>query len=257
MSLRRSLAIARNEARVLRRDPSPLVVLLAMPVLVMPILRSSIRATLVLSGHPHATGAELAVPGQAMEFLFFLPPYVGFAFFRDHGWGTWSRLRASATTSGEILAGKALPMVCLGALQLVAVFVVGVVVLHLHVRGSVVGLVLLTAACLACAIAIGIALTAMFRSLQQLSAIGFLGATLFAAIGGAFVPLDALPRWARAIAPGTPHYWAMRGFRALLLDGQGIGAIVAPVAVLGSITVACVLVALARLRFDDVKTGWA
>ncbi len=257
MSLRRSFAVGRNELRILRRDPTPLVILIAMPLLIMPILRSTFRATLVLSDHAGASGAELAVPGQAVQFLFFLPTYIGFSFFREHAWNTWPRLRASTATSAEIMCAKALPMLALGALQLGVVFGAGVLLLDLHIGHALLGIALVSVATVLCAVGLGIALTAVLRTFQQLNAVGFLGATLFAAIGGAFVPLAALPTWVHTISPVTPHYWAMRGYRALLLDGKGVGAVVLPVLVLLAYAVGCAIVAITRFRFEDAKTGWA
>jgi ABC-2 type transport system permease protein len=257
MSLRRSAAIARNEGRVLRHDPTPLMILVLMPLIVVPIFRSTFAAALERSGYTDVSGAEFAVPGQAVQFLFFLAPTVGFAFFREHGWNTWERLRASAASSADIVAGKAAPMVALGALQLAVMFGVGVVLLDLRVRGSAVGVVLVSAGLLACVVALGLAITAVARTLQQVSALGYLGATVFGAIGGALVPFSTLPGWVRAIAPVTPQYWAMRGYNALVLRGESLGAAVRPLAMLFGFAAAFVVVALARFRFDDAKTALA
>jgi ABC-2 type transport system permease protein len=77
---------------------------------------------------------------------------------------------------------------------------------------------------------------------------------LFGAIGGALVPLAVLPEWAKKIAPITPTYWAMRGFRSVILDGQSFGAMVAPIAALAAMSAVFAVIALRRLRFDDAKT---
>lgn len=257
MRVRRSVAIARNEVRVLRRDPTPLMILVAMPLIVLPIFRATFRAVLVLAGRPDASGAEFAVPGQAVQFLFFLAPTVAFAFFREHGWGTWERLRTSAASAPEILAGKTFPMLAVGALQLAAMFGLGAIALDLHVSGSVAGVVVVSGALLACVVALGVAITAVARTSQQVSALGYLGATLFGAIGGALVPFGTLPDWVRAIAPATPQYWAMRGYNACILDGGGLGAALRPAAMLAGYTTLFVVVALARFRFDDAKVAWA
>jgi ABC-2 type transport system permease protein len=79
---------------------------------------------------------------------------------------------------------------------------------------------------------------------------------LFGAIGGAFVPINVLRGWARAIAPVTPTYWAMRGMRSVVLDGAGLGAIMAPVAVLLGMSALFAVIALQRFRFDEAKTGF-
>jgi hypothetical protein len=48
----------------------------------------------------------------------------------------------------------------------------------------------------------------------------------------------------------------MRGFRAVILDGQGLGAVMAPVAVLGAMAIVFAAVAMRRLRFDETKIAW-
>src|SRR5690242_9157361 len=119
MSLRRSGAVARHELRVMRRDPAPLMVLLVMPVIMAPLFGTTFRAALAFEGHPHASGSDFAIPAQMVQFGFFLAPYTGFVFFREHIWRTWSRLRASPVSPVDIVIGKALPMVALGGLQVV------------------------------------------------------------------------------------------------------------------------------------------
>jgi len=77
---------------------------------------------------------------------------------------------------------------------------------------------------------------------------------LFGAIGGALVPLTVLPHWAKTIAPLTPTYWAMRGFRSVILDGQGIGAMATPIVALTAMSLVFAAIALSRLRFGDAKS---
>src|SRR5215470_903211 len=181
MSLRHSAAVARNEMRVLRRDPSPLVVLLVMPIVMAPLFDRTYRAVLVLSHHADASGADFAVPAQIVQFGFFLAPFTGFLFFRDHGWKTWSRLRASPATTADIVAGKALPMVGVGLLQMAILLAFGSLVLDLHLHANLVALVPVGFVYVCCAVAGGIALAAVLRTNQQLNALGFLGATVLGA----------------------------------------------------------------------------
>jgi ABC-2 type transport system permease protein len=256
LSPRRSTAIAATEVRVLRRDPLPLIVLLAMPLIMAPLYDHTFRATLVLGGHPHASGADFAVPAAAVQFAFFLAPFTGFMFFRDHGWRVWPRVRASGASPIEIALGKAAPMVVLGAVQMIVLFAVGVGLLDLHLRES--GAIAIVALVYTCsAVMLGAALAALLSTVQQLNAIGFLGATVLGAIGGALVPLSTLPGWVRRIAPLTPQYWAMRAYRGVILDGAGARSVLLPLAVLGCFTVVFAVVAARGLRRDTPKRGWS
>lgn len=237
----------RHELRLLRTDVQALVVLVAMPLVVMAFLKPTVRAQLVSEGYSGASGAELAVPGMAVMFAFFAVGYVGYGFFREHNWGTWERLRASPAPLVQILAGKLGAPLAVVAAQLAVLFAAGGWLYDLRVRGSVAGLALVALALALSVVALGAALFAVCRSFQQLNAIANLGAVLLAGFGGALVSTSTLPGWAQAVAPGTPGYWAMRGFRSTILDGRGIESALLPAAVL--LAFAAGLACLAALRF--------
>jgi len=256
MSFRRSLAITRNELRVLRRDPSPLLFVLVVPVVVIYILRNGVGAILEVLGYHSGSGADFSVPAEAVTFIFFIPAFIGMSFFREHGWATWDRLRGSSATSAEILIGKVGPMCLLGVLQLVVVFAFGSV-LGLHVRGSFLGVALVGGALVLCVSTLGLAITAVFKTMGQVNAFGNVGSVGLAGLGGALMPLAVLPSWVHHLAPATPQYWAMRGFTDLILNGSRAGAALAPVGALIAFSAAFVLVALWRLRFVDTKRAWA
>jgi ABC-2 type transport system permease protein len=147
--------------------------------------------------------------------------------------------------------------VAIGVAQFVVILGAGVVVFGLHIRGSALALAPLVIAFPICLVLLGVAVTALCRTAQQANSFGYLGMVLFGAIGGAFVPFSVLPRWAQAIAPVTPTYWAMRGLRSVILDGRGIGGVVRPTAMLLAMAAVFAIVALRRLRFDETKVGWA
>ena len=256
MSFRRSAAIARHEIRVLRHDPMPLVVLLVLPLIMAPIYRSTFRAALLFGGYPHASGSDYAVPAMIVQFGFFLVPFTGFLFFREYIWKTWPRLRATRAKPVEIVIGKAVPMVVLGIVQVTVLVAFGVLVLDLHLHGELGALVAVTIVYVCCAVAIGVALTAFVRTSQQLNALGFLGATVLGAIGGALVPLSTLPHWVRHLSPFTPQYWAMRATNDLVLHGTTAGAILLPILVLAGFMFASITLAVRRLTFDNRNVGW-
>lgn len=256
MSLRRSVVIARQELRVLRHDPMPLVVLIVLPLIMAPLYRTTFRAALAFGGHANASGADYAVPAMIVQFAFFLAPFTGFLFFREYIWKTWSRVRATPATPLDIVIGKAIPMVVLGVVQLAVLVVFGVTVLDLHLHGELPAIAAVSTVYVCCAVAIGIALTAVVRTSQQLNAFGFLGATVLGAIGGALVPLSTLPHWTRTLAPATPQYWAMRATNDVILNGKPASAVLLPIAMLAAFTLASILIAIRRLRFDDRNVGW-
>ena len=142
MSPRRSWAVARNDLRILRSDPVFFIVFTAMPLVLMAFVKPSFRFALIAAGQKGANGAEQAVPGIAVMFSLFLVGNVGFTFFREHGWGTWDRLRCSSCTSIDLIVGKSVAPLVQSFAQLAILFGVGGVIYDLTVRGSFVGLIL-------------------------------------------------------------------------------------------------------------------
>ena len=251
---RRSSAVALQDLRILRREPVPLLVFILMPFTVMAFNQAPFRLILRAQGFSTANGAEQAVPGIAVLFAFFLTANVGLGIFREHGWGTWERLRASWATPAEILLGKAVtPLLSVG-LQLLVLLGVGSLVFHVHIRGSLYALAAVAAALALALVALGFALAAVCNSLLQLNAAANLGALLFGGLGGAIAPVNLLPSWARAVAPATPSYWAIRGFRDIILNGAGLSTVAIDIAALTAFAVAFATIALARFRIDDTKT---
>jgi ABC-2 type transport system permease protein len=257
ISRQRVGVIVGHELRLQRRDPLPLMVLIVFPVITIAFLKPALRPALIASGHPHANGAEQVVPGQTAMSAFFLVSLITFSFFAEHAWLTWDRLRASAATSFEIVLGKSLPRMAAGLAQFVVVIGAGVLLFGLHIRGNALALAPLVVAFTLCLVLLGVAVTAVCRTAQEANSIGYLGMVLFGAIGGAFVPFSYLPGWARAIAPATPTYWAMRGLESVILDGRGFGATALPALVLAAMAALFTVVALRRMRFDETKIGFS
>jgi ABC-2 type transport system permease protein len=256
MSRRRLAVILGHEWRLATRDPVPAMVLVLFPIITMAFLKPAFRAALVQGGFPHANGAEQVVPGQAVVSAFFIVSLTTFAFFSEYGWMTWDRLRASPATSMEIVLGKSIPRVAMVVAQFVVVLAIGVLLFNLNIRGNPLALIPLVLMFSISLVLLGVAVTAVCRTMQQANAFAYVGMVLFGAIGGALVPFNVLPHWAQTVAPATPTYWAMRGFESVILDGRGLSAMAAPVGALAAMTLLFTLVALRRLRFAEMKTGW-
>ena len=257
MSPRRVAAIIRHESILIAQDPLPVMILLVFPLIMMAFLKPTFGLALQAAGYPHANGAEQVVPGQAVANGFYVVGMTSFAFFAEYSWCTWDRLRSSQATTVEIIVGKATPRLGLSLAQFAAVFAIATPMLGLRIRGPVLALVPLVIAFGVCLVLLGVVITAMCRTVQQANALAFGGLVLFGAIGGALVPHETLPSWARAVAPVTPTYWAMRGFRSIILGGRGLGAVLLPVAVLLGMGALCLAIAVARFRTADQKIGFA
>jgi ABC-2 type transport system permease protein len=256
MSLRRVGVILAHELRLARRDPVPILVLVVFPIITTAFLKPAFRPALIQGGDLHANGAEQVVPGQATVSAFFIVSLITFSFFSEFAWATFDRLRATPASSFEIVLGKAIPRVGMAVGQFVVVLGAGLLFFQLHIQGDILALIPLVTMFSICLVLLGVAVTATCRTAQQANAFAYIGMVLFGAIGGALVPINVLPDWARTIAPATPTYWVMRGFRSVIVDGRGLSGVAAPVGVLLAMGLLFGLIAVGRLRFDETKVGW-
>ena len=170
------------------------------------------------------------MPGQAVMNAFFIVSLTTFAFFSEFGCMTWDRLRASPATSLEIVLGKAIPRVAMVVVQ----FVRGArgrrrALRPAHPRQR-------ARAGPAVARVLDLARAARRRGHRGLphraagERVRVRRAWCCSARSAArSVPFSVLPQWAQTVAPATPTYWAMRGFRSVILDGRGLGAMAAPI----------------------------
>ncbi len=104
---------------------------------------------------------------------------------------------------------------------------------------------------------LGLALAALCRTIMQLTSFVNVGTMLMGGLGGAITPIESLPGWAQAIAPVVPSYWAMRGYRSVILGGGGMSAVALPVAVLLGFALAFGVLARIFFRVDDAKVFMA
>lgn len=250
-------AVLRNELRILRRDQAIFIALVALPLVLIGFFKPVFRVTLQSEGFRSANGTEQAVPGMAVAFAFFIVGNVGFVFFREHGWGTWERLRASAASTAEIVASKIVPLMLVVVAQQAVLFGFGCLFLGLRVRGSLLALSLVGVALAFALVAFGLAVTAIFSRIEQVNLVQTVGGMLLAGFGGALAPTVLLPGWAQAIGKVTPSYWAISGYRDVILMHAGLADVAMPVFLLVATGVVFVAVAMRFFRVEESKAFWA
>jgi ABC-2 type transport system permease protein len=253
-----AVAVARHQLRILRSDPAFLVIMFLMPLALMPLMREALGINLVAAGFADADGAEQVVPGQMVMFGFFVAGSAAFSLFREHGWRTWDRIRASAASPASLLAGFAAPWILIHILYQVVLLAAGGLFFGLRLNGgSGVGLLAILAAFSFCSVSIVLLAASTFRTVNQVQALVNLGAMVFGGIGGALVPIEQLPGWARAVAPATPHYWAMQAHRRIFLEAGGFGDVLKSIIVLVCIGAVAAALGTYRFRADETKEFFA
>lgn len=256
--MKATFAVAGLQLRIIRRAPAFLVVMCLMPLAIMPLMKRTFEIALAEQGFLGVNGTEFVVPGQVVLFGFMIGGSVGFSLYREHGWQTWDRLRASPATPLQLLAGFQIPWIIIHIGFQLVLLGTGAALLGLRLDGgSPIALLLVVIAFAFCVVSILLCVAAALRTVNQLQVVVNVGAMVLGGLGGALVPNEQLPGWAQAIAPATPHYWAMQGFRRVFLDEAQIIDVAGPVLILVAIGVAATALAIVRFRVDETKEFFA
>jgi ABC-2 type transport system permease protein len=224
----------------MRTDPWVVVILIIIPCLL-----------LVFFADGMVGGPERAVPGMAALFGFFGLSAIGLAFYRDHAWGTWDRLRASGTRPVDIIVGKLTPLAVVFLLQYALLLPLSWAVFGLRFHGSVLGVALVAIALVAVELSLGMLLSVVCSGITQLNALVSILALLLVGAGGALSPVATFPGWVQAIAPASPVYWSIKGFNSVITESGGVSDVLRPVGILFAMAVVCFV--LSAILYDHEK----
>lgn len=248
-------AVAVRDARYLLTDPVIMITLVVMPLIIAGFISPLFAVALEQEGFADATGAEQSVPGTAVMFSFFLVTFTGYAIYQEHGWNTWDRLRTSGLSGADLLIAKCIAPMGGLLLQQAVLFSFGWALYGLDVESPHLLLAVLVpfgSALMALALFLSVSLT----SVHQIGAVGNLLSILLGGLGGALAPLELLPGWAQAVGLGTPSYWAVRGYRTVLLEEGSIADLWPSIAVLFGMCVVLAVLAVRRFDVAAEKIAW-
>jgi ABC-2 type transport system permease protein len=236
-------AVTRLNLALYAREPGPLISRIGMPLVLLTVIRPLYTAALGRSD-----GTAGAAAGMLVTFSLLGMSIVGSAILVERIWHTAPRLRATPAGSIAVLSGKAIPVLGILALQQSAILAYSHLVFGLTVRSM--PLMAATVAVWSVTLtALGALLGTLARSGSALSAMVDVGSLTLTGLGGAFVPLALLPSWARAIAPVSPGYWAVRSLRGSITGDVRMAAT-------GWFVLAAVSVGAAALAGWRLRRGW-
>jgi ABC-2 type transport system permease protein len=216
-TLLRTGALVRHNTMLMLREPGPLASRLVMPLVAVLVFEPLYKAAMAGNG---AAGTGQAVAGMLVLFSLLALSIVGTSIMAERSWHTWARLRATPLRASELLAGKAIPALAALLAQQFVILMFGMAVLGMQVAD--VGLLAAAVAVWSITLlTVGTALGTLLRSPAEFAAVQDIGSFICTSLGGALVPLAAMPGWARHLAPASPAYWAMSALQGAAMGQSG------------------------------------
>lgn len=201
-------------------------------------------------GSPYTTVTSRFESGAATQLLLFV-------FLNSLSGAVWlietrrlgiaRRMLSTPTSTSTILAGQVLGRLAIALLQAL-IIIVGSLVFFGVSWGDPAGTAAVVISFALVGTGAATLLGSLFSSEQQAGPVALLLGLGLAALGGSMAPLEVFPDTARTIAHVTPHAWANDAFSKLLVDRDGVGAVLPQVGVLLAFAAAALVLATWRLR---------
>ncbi|GAB5518880.1 MAG: ABC transporter permease [Rhodothermales bacterium] len=144
---------------------------------------------------------------------------------REKEIGTLEQLNVTPITKSQFIAGKLIPFLGLGFIELtIGLLMIGLV-FQIAFAGSVTLVYLGALAYLTATLGLGLLISTMVSTQQQAQFIAFFVIVTFFFLGGIFTPIQSMPSWAQTLAEFNPTKHFVDVLRTVLMKGGGLADI--------------------------------
>ena len=168
------------------------------------------------------------VPGFTVMFAFFVISIMARSFIIERDQGTLRRLMMAPVGTVSVLLGKTIPFYLTSVLQCSLLFLCGRLMFGMPWGSQPAYLIPVILCTSAAATSLGLLLSTLVHTDQQVSSYGTTLILMFSSISGCFFPREFFPKMMRNISLFTPHAWSLKAFDAVLtqptVDPQLIAA---------------------------------
>jgi len=195
-------------------------------------------------------GMNASSPGFAVMFVMMGVFFAGAEMSQERHHKTLARLLTTPTEKFFIISGKMLGFFLVGFIQFLILILFGQLVLKVNWGNLPSGVLLLVVSYVLSVTGIGTLLSVIVRTSAQAGAFAVLISMVTSMLGGAWWPIEIVPKFMQNIARFTPQYWAINGFNKIITRGFGITEILPNFYVLLVISALSLLLAIRFFRFE-------
>jgi ABC-2 type transport system permease protein len=140
---------------------------------------------------------------------------------REKELGTAEQMNVTPVRKYQFLVAKLLPFLFLALLELSFGLLIGRLLFDLPIQGSLLLLFAMATVYLVVALGIGLFLSTISNTQQQMMFVAFFFMVTFILMSGVFTPAESMPVWAQKINLLNPMAYFMKAIRMILLKGSG------------------------------------
>jgi ABC-2 type transport system permease protein len=198
--------------------------------------------------NPGLRSAPYMVPGVLVMVLLIVTTIVtAMGLSREREMGTLEQVLVTPIRPVVLLAGKMLPFLAVGLLDVLLVLSVGSWIFDLPLRGNLLVLLAATLLYLLATLGAGLLASTVSRTQQQSFLTGMLFIIPAMLLSGVVTPVRAMPGWLQQVTLLNPVRWFIEVVRANLLKGAGFADVWPRLLV--QLALGVVILAVATMRF--------
>ncbi|MEM9864242.1 MAG: ABC transporter permease [Myxococcota bacterium] len=208
------------------------------------------RLSLISAFNPAGVSALFIVPGLAAYVLALVAVLLtALTIAREFEAGSMEQLLATPVSKGEIIVGKLLPYVGLGAAALSLVLLTGYFVFDVPFRGSFATLVVASALFLTGMLGQGLLVSTIARNQMVATQVALMTSLLPSMLLSGFLfPIENMPAALQAITTIVPARYFIEVLRGVLLRGSGFEAAAPEIAALLVFAALMLMLSVASFR---------
>jgi len=167
---------------------------------------------------------------------------------REKEMGTIEQINVTPVRKSQLLIGKLIPAWIIAMFELSFGLLIAWVIFRQPMVGSLLTLNLVVAVYLIAALGLGLLLSTLANTQQQVMLLAFFFMILFILMSGIFTPIESMPTWAKMINIINPVAYLIPMLRMILLKGSSLADIYPRLVALGVYAVILLTLAIWRYR---------
>lgn len=169
------------------------------------------------------------------------------AIVRERERGTLEQLIVTPLKSYELMLGKIIPYIALGYIQITVALLVGVLIFHVPIRGSLLELYLLTLFFITASLGLGLMISNLAQNQMQAFQMAFFVMLPSILLSGFMFPRAAMPKFIFYLSYVIPLTYYLDIIRGIVLKGIGFPYLVGQVTAL--LVFSLIFVTISTLKF--------
>ncbi len=166
---------------------------------------------------------------------------------REKEMGTIEQINVTPIKKTYFIIGKLLPFWIIAMFELAFGLLVGKLLFHIPIIGSLFTLFTFAGLYLIVALGIGLFLSTIANNQQQVMFLAFFFMLVFILMSGLFTSVESMPKWAQTVNYINPYYYFIKVIRMILLKGSSFADILKEIYAM--LVYATIIISLAIWRY--------